>query len=252
MLRKAKIWLTRQLEQIRLDAAQFSCDGPIPCGTGRVAEIVPPIAGARLRSSVSTPSMLGYLYIADAWHSLLCRLLQEDTTFLDIGCGCGKMARNLLFHPFVKRYIGFDTNHDGIDFCQQQITPRSDGRFAFHYLDVYSEVYNPHGALRSDEVTFPAEDRSVDFALAASLFTHLLEHDARHYLREVSRVLSPRGVLLASLHSQPSSELEYSGNEIRIDVSLDYFNEIARESGLELKERLGTICGQDALLFSLR
>jgi SAM-dependent methyltransferase len=195
--------------------------------------------------------MVGYLFIGDAWHSLLCRLLQEDTTFLDIGCGCGKMARNLVFHPYVKRYIGFDTNRDGIDFCEQHITPRSEGRFEFHYLDVHSQVYNPHGTLRSDQVAFPAADRSVDFALAASLFTHLLERDARHYLREVSRVLSPSGVLLASLHSEPPGESAYSGNELRIDVSLDYFVGMARDAGLRLKEHLGTLCGQDALLFSL-
>jgi SAM-dependent methyltransferase len=251
MLRKVKGWLARQLEQFRLDAAQFSSDEPIPCGTGRVSEIVPPIAGARLRSTVSTPSMVGYLFIADAWHSLLCRLLQEDTTFLDIGCGCGKMARNLLFHPHVKSYIGFDSNRDGIDFCQQHIASRSDGRFVFHYLDVHSDVYNPHGTLRSNEVAFPAADRSVDFALAASLFTHLLERDARHYLQEASRVLSPNGALLASLHSEPPEESVYSGDEIRIDVSLDYFIGMARDAGLHLKERLGTLCGQDALLFCL-
>lgn len=251
MLRRAKGWLSRQLEQLRLDVTHFSRNEPIRCGSGRVAEIVPPIAGGRLRTTVSTPTMVGYLFIADAWHALLCRLLRADARLLDIGCGCGKMARNLLYHPYVKAYIGFDTNRDGIDFCRQHLVPRSEGRFAFHCLDVHSEVYNPQGTLRTGEVVFPAADGSVDLALAASLFTHLLEPDARHYLREVSRVLAPNGGFLVSLHSEPPGDREYAGNEQRIDVRLDYFVEMAREAGLRFEENLGTICGQDALLFKL-
>ena len=36
---------------------------------------------------------------------------------------------------------------------------------------------------------YPADDGSVDFVLAKSVFTHLLEREARHYLGEIGRVL---------------------------------------------------------------
>lgn len=251
MLRKEKVLLTMELQQFRREATQFASNNPCPCGTGRIAEIVPPIAGTSLRGTASSPSLVGYLFIADAWQLLLSRLLKENSTVLDIGCGCGKMARNLLFHPYVKQYIGIDAYKDSIDFCQQHIASRSEGRFAFHYLDVRTEAYNPQGKLWGDQVAFPVADRSVDLAFAASLFTHLLERDSRHYLQEVSRVLSPNGTLLASIHSEPAEASGYSGDEIRIDVKIDYFVGMTQAAGLRLTERLGVICGQDALLFSL-
>lgn len=248
-LLKEAAWLKLELEQYRNEAAQFASDEPCVSATGRIAQIIPPIAGARIRATVSSPSMAGYLFIADSWQVLLSRLIRADSTVLDIGCGCGKMARNLLYHPYVKKYIGVDVYAPNIDFCLEHIAPRSGGQFEFHFLDVYSEAYNPQGKLRGDEVAFPLRGESVDFAFAASLFTHLLERDSRHYLREVARTLSPDGLFLPTIHTEPAGGSNYSGNEIRVDVEIGYFIEMARDAGLRLVERLGFFLGQDALLF---
>jgi len=249
-LAKELVFVRMQLAQFEREQAQFNSEEPLRCGTGRIAEIVPPIAGASLRATVSSPSLAGYLFIADSWHCVLSRLLKPDSTVLDIGCGCGKMARNLLDHPYVARFIGIDAYRPSIDFCNRHLAPRSRNRFEFHFLDVHTEAYNPKGKLRGTDVVFPALDGSVDLAYAASLFTHLLEDDSRHYLSETRRVLAPGGLFLPSIHVEPEAGSHYSGDEVRIDVSIDYFVDMAHAAGFRLLERMGPLCGQEALLFS--
>jgi len=42
-----------------------------------------------------------------------------------------------------------------------------------------------------DSYRFPVADSGADFILAKSVFTHLLDGEARHYLREIRRTLRP-------------------------------------------------------------
>jgi SAM-dependent methyltransferase len=249
-LEKENEWLKQELRQFRGTEAEFAGDGPVFGGTGYIGEIVPPIAGSRLRAAVGSPSLAGHLKVADAWQSVLSRFLRQDSTVLDMGCGCGKDARNLIYHPFVRRYIGFDVYRPNIDWCVQNILPRAGGRFEFHYLDVYSQTYNPEGMISGKEVVFPAGEGEVDFAFGSSLFTHLLEPDAAHYLREVKRVLAPGGHFLPTIHKEPAPGTNYSGNEIRIDVAPEYFIRLAQDAGLRLLQPLGSVCGQEAFLFT--
>ena len=196
--------LKTELAQYRKEQAQFEVLGPFGLGTEHVAEIVPPIAGAVVRGSVGSPSMAGYLVSSDAWQILLSKFLKPNSQVLDIGCGCGKMAQSLAHHPYIKKFIGFDVIKSNIDFCNQVLAPRIGPKFEFHRFDVYSEYYNPQGTLKASELVFPADDGSIDLAFGCSLFTHLLEPDAKHYLREVRRVLSPSGVFMPSLHVNPA------------------------------------------------
>jgi SAM-dependent methyltransferase len=228
---------------------QVTRESPQYFGTARIGEIVPPVAGTALRTNVGSPSLVAHLFVADAWRCVVSRFLTENSTVLDIGCGCGKTARTLVYHPYIVKYIGFDVIPENIDWCVRTITPVAAGRFEFYCLDVYSKTYNPAGRVRGTEVTFPAADGTIDFAFAASVFTHLLEPDAKHYLHEVRRTLAPEAILLASIHTSPAPGQRYSGRENRIDIDPDYFIELAGGAGLELVEQLGDMCGQAALLF---
>ncbi len=58
---------------------------------------------------------------------------------------------------------------------------------------------------------------------AGAVFTHLLEEDAIHHLRETRRVLRIRGTFVASVHSE-AARGEH-GNKIRIGVNPDYFED---------------------------
>jgi SAM-dependent methyltransferase len=250
-LLKQVTWSRMELKQYQRDQAFFGIDEPLMAGTGFIRDVVPPFAGARLRATVSSPSMAGYLFVADACHSVFTRLLKANSTDLDIGCGCGTHARNLLYHPSVKKFIGFDVYRDSIEWSQQSIVPLSSGRFEFHFLDVHNDAYNPCGKILAKEVDFPATDGSVHFAYAISLFTHLFEEDSLRYLSEVRRVLAQGGLFLPTILADTEAGPEYSGDEIRIEVKPEYFISMAQRAGLRLLERLGSLCGQEAFLFTV-
>jgi SAM-dependent methyltransferase len=242
--------LGRQLSHFKDEIGQALSDGPHYAGTGLIGEMVPPIAGTSLRTNVGSPSLMGYLFVADAWHSVLSRLLRGNSKVLDIGCGCGKIARTLVYHPYIAHYIGFDVIRENVDWCEHSIVPAANGRFEFHYLDVFSRAYNPAGKLKGTDVVFPLADGSIDFAFAGSVFTHLLQEDAKHYLREVRRSLAPGGTFLPSIHTNTSPGTKYSGKESRIDVDAEYFINLAKDAGMRLVESLGSLCGQETFLFA--
>jgi ubiquinone/menaquinone biosynthesis C-methylase UbiE len=119
--------------------------------------------------------------------------LRPTDRVLDIGCGIGRMAVPLLDHlDAAGSYEGFDVGRAMIRWCEQHITARR-ADFRFTWVPVYNRKYNPFGSLAAAELRFPYEDESFDFAFATSLFTHLTEDDAAHYLRETRRVLRPGG-----------------------------------------------------------
>ena len=114
---------------------------------------------------------------------------------LDMGCGIGRIAVPLTqFLDSTSRYAGFDIETKAIDWCNEEVVALHEG-FSFHFANLYNEAYNPKSTTLAQDFRFPYEDDSFDFALATSLFTHLLPKDMEHYLAEVVRVLRPDGTL---------------------------------------------------------
>jgi SAM-dependent methyltransferase len=115
----------------------------------------------------------------------------------DFGCGCGRIARQLIQQqPQPERYLGVDLHAGMIDWCRQNLTPRAQ-QFEFVHHDVFDENFNPGGD-RSRLARFPAEDRGFSLFNAISVFTHLTEQQMPHYLGEAARVLAEDGVMHAS------------------------------------------------------
>ncbi len=114
----------------------------------------------------------------------------------DFGCGCGRLARELVRHgPTPRRYVGIDPHKGMIQWCRSHISTRAP-QFEFHHHDVYQEFMNPDGAF--GQASLPAPDGSVTLFLAWSVFTHLLQADAEFYLRELARVLHPAGLAITT------------------------------------------------------
>jgi len=111
----------------------------------------------------------------------------------DFGCGCGRLARQLIQQqPRPQRYLGIDLHAGMIAWCQHNLARAAPG-FEFAHHDVYNFHFNP-GNEKPRILRFPVEDRAFTLVTAWSVFTHLNEGQAVHYLQEVARILAPGGV----------------------------------------------------------
>lgn len=118
-------------------------------------------------------------------------------SYLDFGSGCGRSARRLAQQlPRPERYVGIDLHAGMVAWCQRELQPRLKG-FRFEHHQVFNPGLNPDRTLPWI-APFPVEDRSVSLIEATSVFTHLIEGQAEHYLDEVARVLTDDGILMAT------------------------------------------------------
>ncbi len=116
---------------------------------------------------------------------------------LDFGCGCGRLARQLIQQrPRPRRYLGIDLHRALTDWCEENLQPHAPG-FEFRHHDVFYPVWNP-GPDKPATAPFPTEDGSRSLVIAYSVFTHLTEAHAEFYLGEAARVLEPDGFLEAT------------------------------------------------------
>lgn len=115
---------------------------------------------------------------------------------LDLGCGCGRIARQLIQQRRrPSAYLGLDIHAGMVEWCRANLAPHAPG-FRFLHHDVHNPGFNPRGPRA--HVRLPAEDGSFTLAVAWSVFTHLLQDQAVHYLREIARVLRPDGCLVST------------------------------------------------------
>lgn len=183
-------------------------------------------------------------------------LADARSRVLDIGCGSGAMASE--FARFLEpqgRYVGFDVHRASIRWCRSRFA--GDERFAFELARVatpYSAEFDAPAA----QYAFPSPDGSVDFALAKSLFTHLLEAEARQYLREIARVLTTHGRALLTLYLPRDSretmlesarfQFRFGGPDVwtmvrakptaLVAYRLGYFELMLRDAGLAIDEMI--------------
>jgi len=115
----------------------------------------------------------------------------------DFGCGCGRLARLLLqSHTPPAEYLGIDLHRGMIEWCRENLTPRAP-TFQFRHHDVYDSQFNADES-KPSVAPFPALDDSFSLVIAGSVFTHLVEEHARHYLDEAARILEPTGVFFST------------------------------------------------------
>lgn len=124
-------------------------------------------------------------------------LVKDGSTILDIGCGCGVMVPTFSELMGEKgSYIGFDVYAPAIAWCRHAY--QNDPRFRFE-LAVFSSPYGTRSSIHIESYRFPSESSSIHLVLAKSVFTHLQEREAKHYLKEISRVLTESGKALISV-----------------------------------------------------
>jgi ubiquinone/menaquinone biosynthesis C-methylase UbiE len=124
--------------------------------------------------------------------------LKPDSAFLDIGCGCGRVARALTGYLDSRAtYEGFDAAKKPIEWAQKVIT-RKFPSFHFRTADTFNKRYNPSGKTGAGDLMFPYEDNTFDFAFAGSVYTHMLPEEVTNFVTETRRVLKPGGTTFAT------------------------------------------------------
>lgn len=123
--------------------------------------------------------------------------LQKDADVLDVGSGSGRVAIPLTGYLDGGSYEGFDVGDEMVQWCQGSVTPRFPA-FRFTTLDVANTHYNRDGSVTAGGARFPYEDAAFDFALATSLFTHMLPSGFANYAHEIARTVRSGGTLFAT------------------------------------------------------
>jgi SAM-dependent methyltransferase len=119
-------------------------------------------------------------------------LSSYDSVF-DFGCGCGRIARQLLQQsPRPRRYVGIDVHKEMVEWCQRHLSP-VDSNFQFFHHDVYAPSYAPRNRLRLAQ-PFPMSNGECSLVIASSVFTHLFRRQTDYYLHELDRILAPDGL----------------------------------------------------------
>lgn len=202
---------------------------------------------------------------------------------LEIGCAIGRKALPLTRYLDQRgSYDGFDIVPVGIEWCRANVTPRFPN-FRFAHADIFNTLYNPQGCVRAAEFRFPYADASFDFAVATSVFTHMLSPEFEHYVAETARVLAPGGRLLASfLLLDEEAERGIAGGrsmvspthaigpcrvaradvpEAAVAYPVEHVREVCRRHGLDVIEpahfgswsgRVGGLSTQDILVVERR
>ncbi|OQY59507.1 MAG: hypothetical protein B6245_06300 [Desulfobacteraceae bacterium 4572_88] len=163
-------------------------------------------------------------------------MIRPNAHFLDVGCGCGRVARCLLSLP-LKSYTGFDRNPGMIRWCQENIEPNAPN-FHFHCFDIRSiyVLQDGHkGVADAASFHFPFSDQVFDAALLSSVFTHMPLEESANYLRELHRVLRPGGKVLLSVFFTEQAE-PYS-ETINFYYKPEAFSELAEKPGFHCEFR---------------
>ena len=170
-------------EQPQPTSADISLDN-LPIPPLEMRELVGPTDPAAFDNPTGRPV---YDYLAPAAYEKV----------FDFGCGCGRVARQLILQrPSPKQYVGVDLHAGMIRWCQRNLQPAAPN-FSFLHHDVFNTRFNPNPGSPT-MAPFPVGDSQFTLVNALSVFTHLTQEQAVHYLRECARILHPEGVLHAS------------------------------------------------------
>src|SRR5262249_30764548 len=119
--------------------------------------------------------------------------VQAYEEVFDFGCGCGRVARQLILQrPQPRRYLGIDLHRGMVAWCRKNLSPIVP-QFQFAHHDVFMTNFNSKSTNRV--LPFPANDSEFTLVNAHSVFTHLTEEQIAFYLQECARILRPTGIL---------------------------------------------------------
>jgi SAM-dependent methyltransferase len=133
-------------------------------------------------------------------------------SWLDFGCGPGRLSRYLTLSRVCTHLLGVDVDEEAIAWASKHI-PGASFRVS------------------SEQPPLPLPTSSIDVAVAASVFTHFSEAQQLRWLDELARVLRPGGLLLASTHPIASLEAVQGALVAPGEVSITGFQYLPSSKG---------------------
>jgi SAM-dependent methyltransferase len=144
-----------------------------------------------------------------------------DARILDFGVGWGRYARFFVRDIKFGNMYGVDVMPSMIEACRTTMVPAS------------VSLIEPHGQL-------PYRDQFFDVVYAYSVFTHLPETVADHWLKEIRRVMRPGGMIIITV--EPPRFIDFC-RSIPLDVAFVHHqclrDAIARVPDAEVRVRNG-------------
>lgn len=132
--------------------------------------------------------------------------LHNKSKVLDIGCGTGRIAKQMLNFLDGGSYTGIDVNRRFIEYCQNTYKSK---KFKFDHIDLQHDEYNVNGKIDQRNFTLPYKNGAFNFVCAVAIFNHCNFSCISRYIEEISRVLSQQGTFFGTfiLLNQQSMEI---------------------------------------------
>jgi SAM-dependent methyltransferase len=137
----------------------------------------------------------------------------KSTTLLDFACGYGRNVRFFMKDIFPGNLYGSDVKPDFIKICCNAFSFTEDKNEKTSKDEVIFDINNPFPPLRY-------KNKSFNFIMAYSLFSHLSEDAHLLWLKEFLRILRQDGLLFLSIRQQ--SFLSFYQNLILNNNASDY------------------------------
>lgn len=144
--------------------------------------------------------------------------LQPTHNILDLGCGTGRLTKQLENVLDGGLYVGSDVNQRYLDYCRQ--TYRSE--FKFDFWDVHNDEFNPSGRQLAADYVFPFGNQTFDVVVAIALFNHMHTKGVFQYIHQVARVLRPQGLFFCTAFLLNSASMSFIEGHRRRPFKFDF------------------------------
>ncbi len=127
--------------------------------------------------------------------------INRNSRVLEIGCGTGRICKQLLKCINHKKYVGIDVNEKYIQYCDDSY------KATFKHVDINNKEFNKDGKIEQSQFTIPYDDNSFDIIYSIAVFNHCDQPCVMKYIQEISRLLRHNGMLFGTIILLNSSSI---------------------------------------------
>lgn len=148
--------------------------------------------------------------------------LRDEHYLLDIGCGSLSVGRLLIPYLRPGRYFGIEP-------LEWLVKKGIDEELGQSAIDIKKPTF-----LHDDNFTLTAFNRTFDFLIAQSIFSHTSQAQLRRCLSEAAKVMTPSSIFAATFFEGTTN---YEGDRwvAHADYTMDKMRELVEEQGLILR-----------------